>query len=359
MGINSSKNKEPSLLYQLYGKSNLNNLSMFGGKSKCRELITPTAVDFNEDTTNIKQLDDFLYKFSQLTKAVPYEEGVAESKNLELKSMHLGQFKLFFAELLFLTKHIQSNSITKVLYVGAAEGYHISKLADLFPDVLFDLWDPRKFDLEPRDNIKIYRQFFTDDRAEAYAADNDKILFMCDIRTLDIGKLKKENEGHKIDDLIMDDMTMQANWVKIIKPVYAYLKFRLPWFENYLSPYLPGTIYLQPYSPTSTEVRLMTNNYFEYVEYDSKEHDEKIAYFSFFIRFANNSCYSRWRHIFQKYHLRDCWDNAYALYVVDYYLREIHNIQSDDRVGELFMEILNFHTKKYGKKYDIVFDKRL
>lgn len=326
---------------------------MIGGKDKHDILMTKNTIDFNEDFVNV-DTDDFIFKYSQLTEKISYEAAlIAEKKEGDKADMHLGQFKLFFSELLFLTKYIKD--ATKILYVGAAEGYHISKLADLFPDIKFDLWDPRKFDLQARKNIKLYDQYFTDNLAQMYAKDNDKILFLCDIRTLKVAKFKKNKQYRKFDELIMDDMSMQENWVKIINPIYAYLKFRLPWFEEENFSYLPGTIYLQPYSPKSTEARLMTNDYTNYITYNSKEHDEKFSYFNFFYRFSYR--YDRWTKIFNQYQLKNCWDNTYALYIVDYYLRKIHNIYSDTKVGELFMEILKFHTDKYGKKYDIVFNR--
>lgn len=356
MGLNLSTDRRNGPLIQT--KSGPHKQT--AGKT-CVQITTPETMDFDEDfvdatidsmNTNMDRPEQFIYKFSQLsdTNTMTYDMALEKIRKDKPINMHLGQFKLFFTELLFLTKY--SHDATKILYVGAAEGWHISKLADLFPNLQFDLWDPRYFNLEPRTNIKIYKRLFTNADATNYSESGDKILMMCDIRTLDIGKLKRDHKTAQMDELVMDDMEMQAGWVKIINPVYVYLKFRLHWFDDYKLKYFPGTIYLQPYSPASSEVRLMTNNYLDMVEYDSKEHDEKISYFNVEIK---PNCYSRWDNVLKKYNLYNCWDTTYALYIVDYFLRKVRGTRSDDKTGNLFMDILNYHVKKYGKKYDVLF----
>lgn len=354
MGNKISNTNEPSLLLQLYGKKNIfenNTRLMVGGKSIPTDKHIDFEEDFEENFVAASHENSFVYKYSQLSDRIPYHKAKTENIDKKSVSIHLGQIKLFFTELLFLTKYI--NGVSKVLYVGAAMGYHISKLAELFPKVIFDLWDPGKFMLEPRNNIKIYNLPFKNENARMYASDQEKILFMCDIRTLTIAKFTKEKDEEKIGELVENDMIMQAEWIKIINPVYAYLKFRLPWLTP-KSHYLGGTIYLQPYSPVGTEARLMTNNYTDNIEYDNFEYDEKMAYFDFKVRTKNE--YPRWKNIFLKYNLLNCWDNAFALYITDYYLRKIHNISSDDKTGELYMDILNFHIKQFGNKYKPLFN---
>lgn len=344
---NIISNDDFNLLIEYFQKKSDNKKKMYGG-DKNRSL---DYIDFDEDFKSIDN-NDVLYKFSQLTKKMKYDAAKEKIKSIskKLPNLHLGQIKLFFSELIFLTKYYKES--TKVLYVGAAEGYHISLLADFFPMLSFDLWDPGKFKLEPRENIKIYNFFFTIEDAKKYANQDEKILFMCDIRTIGVAKLIKQEEEIKVDELIENDMSMQAHWIKIINPVYAYLKFRLPWYSSKYS-YLKGTIYLQPYSPRSTEARLMTNNYIDYIDYDNQDYDEKMSYFNHFIRpFIK---YDRWKNIFQKYNILNCWDNGIGLYITDYYLRKVHNINSDEKTGELFMEIINFHIKRYGKKYNVIF----
>lgn len=294
-----------------------------------------------------------IYKYSQLNdnERLPYNEAIKILK--DKPKFHLGQLKLFFTELLFLTKYATDGDT--VLYIGAAPGYHTSKLAELFPKLTFDLWDPRKFEVEQKSNIKVYNHFFTNESAINYSQQKLNILLMCDIRTLEIGKYKKQIE--KMDEIVEDDMTMQARWANIIKPKQAYLKFRLPYgIKNFK--YLTGTIYLQPYAPISTEARLLTNNYTDLIEYDTEKFDEKMAYFNVHVRY-NKVTYKKWANIMEKYNLLNCWDNALGLHIMYYYLRDIKHNTSEESLGELFMDIIKYHVKKYGKKYLVLFNKNV
>ena len=82
----------------------------------------------------------FVYKYSQLTDRITYRDALQKGCISEKIKIHLGQLKLLISEIMFLTKKAKDGD--RVLYVGAAEGYHTAKLADMFPTLTFDLWDP-------------------------------------------------------------------------------------------------------------------------------------------------------------------------------------------------------------------------
>src|SRR4029079_14027410 len=178
------------------------------------------------------------------------------------------------------------------LYVGAAAGTHIAYLADMFPYLEFDLWDPGRFNKEERPNIKIFNNLFTYKNALDYKDQGTNILFMSDIRSLVISSYKKTQDEEKMDEVILFDLDIQKKWVNIINPICAYLKFRLPYAEG-KTKYFKGTIYLQPYSPASTETRLLTNNYNDLMTYDHTEFDQKLAFFNCCIR-NKKIVYKRW-----------------------------------------------------------------
>ncbi len=203
-----------------------------------------------------------------------------------------------------------------VLYVGAADGYHTNYLAKLFPKLQFELWDPRKFKAIETENVKIYRKYFTDKDAKEYAKNGKKILLICDIRNLDFGKAIKKSCGddEKAEKIVGDDMKFQSDWTKIIKPVYASLKFRLPWCPG-KSKYLDGTIYLQPYSPMGTEARLFTNTYHD-IEYINEDYDQRMAYFNHYTRLTKK--YPEWEKVMAKHKLKNCWDTGLPLYMCEF-----------------------------------------
>ena len=297
-----------------------------------------------------------IYKYSQLhDMSIGYKESLQICKNA--RKLHLGQFKLFFSELLFLSKYAKTGD--KILYIGAAPGYHIQKLAEFFPECIFELWDPREFDIKKLDNIIMYQELFTDNIAKKYAIDGSDYLLMCDIRNLDIDKSKKNNNIEEMDNIVCDDMKLQLNWCQIINPRKAYIKFRLP-YEIPKYQYLTGTIYLQPYSKISTETRLSTSDYTHLIEYDTLEFEKKMAYHN-----GHTRCLSypknKWSTLIKKYNLYDCWDTVFALYILFQYVSRNIEIIDESKLKEnaivLFLSIIKFHEKKYGKKYNILFDK--
>jgi hypothetical protein len=291
-----------------------------------------------------------IYKYSQIsdTQIVSYEQA---KKLCKISLPHLGQLKLFFTELFFLTKCAEPGD--KVVYAGAAQGYHIPLLADMFPDITFDLWDPARFDFHPRKTIKAFNKFFTNETAKQYSKDGNKILFIVDIRTIENINEIKENTK-EFDILIDKDMEMQKKWCQIMKPRYIFYKFRLPYeYEKYN--YITGEIMLQPYSPFSTESRLLTNDYFTEIEYDCKLYDEKLAYHNVYDRCVIGK-FHKFEKIMEQLNLINNWDNAMGLAIIHFYLKKIKNDKSKESIGKIFMDIIDFHIKKYGyKKYSIIF----
>lgn len=283
-----------------------------------------------------------IYKYSQLKERSKYD------KKYDKIIMHFGQLKLLFSEMLFLSKYSEDGN--KVLYIGAASGYHISLLADLFPKLTFDLWDAGKFNLEQRDNIKIFHKYFTNSDAQEYKKEGKNILLISDIRNLDIQKYRHNMK--ELDKLITSDMNKQKEWTQIIKPKAAYLKFRLP-YEKGTTEYFDGKIYLQPFSPQSTESRILVTDYNKMKKYDNTEFDEKLAYVNCCIRGSNDK-YDMWDKIMDEYNIVNNWDTTYAFYIIAYYLRK-QNKGSD--VGKLFKEIIEYHEKDNKNKYKNLYRK--
>lgn len=140
--------------------------------------------------------------------------------------------------------------------------------------------------------IRVYAQVFTDNDAKEWAkvqATSRNVIFISDIRRIDHNdaaalSIKKFNiavdaKGIPTDDparvaeariwataelerSIWEDMTFQQEWVRLIKPAYASLKFRLPYprdkTDTRAVEYLAGNVYIQPWAPaTSSETRLV------------------------------------------------------------------------------------------------------
>jgi hypothetical protein len=164
---------------------------------------------------------------------LPYESILAPRGTI-----HSGQRKLLIALLDALADHVPAGSRAVVVYVGAAPGVNIGFVADLFPTVRFDLFDPNPFDArlvakaaaEP-DRVCLFSQYFTDEDTARYAAAAlaEPIIFISDIRggdgVNDIRQMTPAVSNRYVDD----DMRMQERWVRKIRPAAYSLKFRLPY----------------------------------------------------------------------------------------------------------------------------------
>ena len=203
----------------------------------------------------------------------------------EKKSIHWGQWKLLLTEIEFLTRfwNPQDVSTPKIVYAGAAPGKHIPFLSLLFPAMEFHLYDPRKFHIQETDKIHLYQQYFTDEDAHVWAGRND-VYFISDIRRYNYADIS-ETENEKA---IVEDMRMQENWYNIIKPVYAHLKFRLPYSSTGLGDvipqdrfiqYLDGFVFKQAWAPqTSTETRLVPYGVGILKQWDSLKYEQQMFY---------------------------------------------------------------------------------
>lgn len=296
------------------------------------------------------------YRYDQLSERVPYLEIHKKQRDHRKYDIgvHIGQLKLLLSEVLFICKFIDSKP-TKILYIGAgSEGYHNTFLADMFPEILFDLWDPGRFNVEDRQNIKIFNKFFRDNDAKKYADDvkkGEKILFMSDIRNLEIAK-ERDNLS-KSDKIVMADMNDQLNWSRIIRPIASYLKFRLPYNAEKFR-YFEGPIYLQPFSPLSTEARIIVTNFDSMKTYDTKEYDDKMAYFNHLIR-SKKLKYKKWRNVMEKHKIINNWDTSYTFHILYFYLTKMGKNNGDEDVVKLFMDIINFYRLMNDKKAEQLF----
>ena len=193
---------------------------------------------------------------------------------------HLGQRKLLIAEIDFLNNY--GDMSNEVVYAGAGPGYHIAKLADLFPRKIFYLYDPREFapELAEYKNIYLHQEYFTDEIAAKYKGSG--VLFISDIRTA-------EKSGGDFEEEVIANLEQQARWCNIMKPKMASLKFRMP-FKTGEIEYFDGIIRLQAWvGIDSAETRLWTTckNKKKYIY---EEYSEKMFYFNRHLRLGPYRC---------------------------------------------------------------------
>ena len=238
----------------------------------------------------------------------PYRRRNDENKT----SVHWGQRKLALTTLAMINFYWDSSTVANpiVVYAGAAPGQNLNFVMELYPEIEWYLYDPHpigfKINPEYKSRVHIYGKtggLFTDQIAHAWAGRKD-VFFISDIRTVEIdettGKEKLPSESG-----VWNNMKMQERWVKIIKPVVALLKFRLPYsgekfsneidFKRGLAPYLAGIVLKQPWAGrTSTETRLLIpyssiiNNQYPIHNWNIKVYEGKMFHLNSVIREINH-----------------------------------------------------------------------
>jgi hypothetical protein len=226
---------------------------------------------------------------------------------------HWGQKKLLLSEIQFFTricKTLKTKNLKDytVVYVGSAGGHHLPILYDMFPELIWLLYDPAPFSKEVMQHptlnktVFVYNMFFTDETIKHVNENckNRKILFISDIR-VDVKEVK-----------IIQDMRDQAFWGMELNAPFMLLKFRLPYEDldeipknnkqlnlnkdiinnpdfntdkdNHMV-YLKGDIYLQIFPPPySGELRLFIeqrNNKYDLEEYNYLDIENKIFKYNF------------------------------------------------------------------------------
>jgi hypothetical protein len=214
-------------------------------------------------------------------------------------SVKYGQLKLLTTEIQFFNKYWNPEIVPAPLcvYVGSAPGIHLIPLLKMYPQITFHLYDPRDvfdkqlYNKEFSSRVQLFVQFFTSSDAVKYAG-RDDVYFVSDIRSSDYNRDNSETEESKKanEALVKEDLARQAEWVEIIQPVKAHLKFRLPFQEPYdwvekETLYFDGDVYKQPWAPqTSTETRLIPDLKAVKRKWNNKMYEDMLFYHNNVIR---------------------------------------------------------------------------
>jgi len=249
----------------------------------------------------------------------------------EIKNIHWGQVKLLLSEIEFLSDI--TNRPLLVVYAGAAGGQHIPILSSLFPDILFILYDPSKFDIKPTPNIVIRNELFLDSNAKLYK--HFSAVFISDIRIVKSGKVEEQQ--------IIIDNKWQMDWVKIMDPLKSILKFRTPWLsdpDHIISLY--GKQQFQAFAPAhSSEIRLISQRPYVEKKYMNKTHDDQMYYFNNEYRNKN-------------FHREDCffgvnYDTLRTANILKKYIENVSKFTFEFSVNIIIMALILYIENKLGK----------
>lgn len=271
---------------------------------------------------------------------IKYFRGLKNPKS----SLHWGQLKLLISEVQFFLNVMKENKKYTIIYVGAAIGIHIYILNKMFPNNKWILYDKNKFydKLHELPNIEINNYYFTDDEAKKlkHRVAKSSVLFISDIR------------NSTDDEIIEKDMYMQSNWVKILKPEFSLLKFKLPYNRETFD-YLKGTIFFQVFAPKkSTETRLLVKKYPKIINYDNRKYEAQCLYHNVYKRLQiYKDGYDDSK---EKLYMDSCYDCSLTRIILNRYLKSVYNINfKNNNVFKLIKKIKKYLLNdKLKKDYD-------
>ncbi|MDD4930601.1 MAG: hypothetical protein PHG66_00405 [Candidatus Colwellbacteria bacterium] len=260
------------------------------GRPSVDEIVKPS----------IKFLQTILTPNYPMSIWVPEEKEKRDKKlpkalyDMTYKNIHWGQRKLHLSEVDFFMSYTNRKEKYTIVYAGAANGQHIPLLLKLFPNLEFHLYDPAPFSpvvlSNPALKINPYKDsvlpvgFFTDEVASNYTS-TENLLFICDIRLAPSMKKSDPKYAALFEEKVDYDMTIQKDWVNIMKPKFSILKMRLPYHAKEKYEYLDGDVRFQIWAPVaSTETRLVVSRTdegtFPIKRYVPEVYERQCAYFN-------------------------------------------------------------------------------
>jgi hypothetical protein len=274
---------------------------------------------------------------------------------------HWGQLKLMMSEIEFLTKY--GHLANLVVYAGAAGGYHIPYLSVMFPRIVFHLYDPSEFAIQPNNRIHIFNEYMTDEVASKYSPTSlgSAVLLISDIR---LESPEKETGDERADTAkrtkyakaISTDNAMQLSWSQKMEAVASMVKFKTPYGlvdgKSY-SMYPKGEVHLPIWGKhLTTETRLMYLDPNDLIKYDHRSHEERMYYWN------KHEMLYHYEHDYSGDFTPNGIDHCYYcrahLHVLEQYVKKIYAITDSGMVRSLvknFSERITLEISKATSAY--------
>lgn len=185
-------------------------------------------------------------------------------------------------EIEFLTLSLKSHMDKfTLLVIGAAPGFDLMFLVELFPKMKLILFDSKPILIvTPRKRVKVYQTLFTVEWAERIKKMlGDSTVYMQCYTRIAPSKLQKNLE-----------QVMQ--WHSIILPERGAYEFTLPYASDETTEFIKGERYFPVWSKKAgADCRLITDqNTNQTVGYENRLHEEQMMYFNTVVRPSRFQC---------------------------------------------------------------------
>lgn len=232
------------------------------------------------DSNDHINTDKLYFTLDDITQRLKYEE----NKNRDMLAIkYQGQIKLLLCELEFLAKiDIISLAPVTIVYAGCSPFTHGPKILQFYKDydIKWILIDPRSIDSKclKYKNMKYIQSLLTEELCKDISSNNENIVLISDIRASEYESIKSED--------IRRDQDLNNMFIKLLNPIYSFMKFRYPFPNQYLdiSVPVPNECFLQAFSKyDSTESRMLLSKVDKFITStleDSQEYEEKFFYYT-------------------------------------------------------------------------------
>lgn len=209
----------------------------------------------------------------------------------------------------FLTQKARAGDTA--IYVGGSIGAYILLLAKMFPSVQFVMYDHNMSNsvkkakdagllppnLQHREEVfseKVAAQLLLQDSLKS-----SKLLLMSDLRNITRNAWGNEGQVAVTDENVVNDLHLQENWVQLLRPRSAQLKFKLPYHGPAQYSYLKGEINAQLFAKqTTSEIRLTVDAPLDEMQeyprflYDKQQHEDSMYHHNYVVRMQHTEVFS-------------------------------------------------------------------
>lgn len=226
-------------------------------------------------------------------------------KKIERKSND--DLRLLFSEMNFIHRYVNlADRPVRIIYIGAAPGFHLIKLLKLYDFLSFDLYDDQELHIELQlyiqknsDQVRFFKEKFTVETCARYSQVDEDLYLITDFKEVrfmqelpftnkeDYNVLKEQFQADK-EISYAEDMQLQKEICKNLPLVAAFLRFRPSHFyegktaENAAFDYFNGVAWLMIYGEiNSVESRLAVTDFTtEDYKWNIKNYQYRLNHFN-------------------------------------------------------------------------------
>lgn len=264
------KSKNKSLFNKLKKKVDLSevfnnkiyNFTVGNKQFKCIHNIDFNELENNENKNRLidKKIEDISFINKHHTEFYNFDDpqlyyDFEVNDNAINSQYHWGQLKLYLSELQVMVDLCNADEEYVIVYPGSAPGNHLINFLEFFPNIKFDLTDPRPFNEKlieesEKTNGRIVIQ--RDKNGSQVVYFNDELAKKIKKTYDDINKQRKKDNLKPLQIIFISDIRLPPDYKKLIKDE-SIIKYKQYFYE---------------YTASNTKIKYLKNLTIDYLQGD-------------------------------------------------------------------------------------------